>query len=123
MRFLVDECTGPHVARWLQSLDHDVFSVFDDARGLDDVDILRKAYAENWILVTNDKDFGEKVYREGLPHRGVVLLRLDDERAASKIDSLRRLLADYADRLADRFVVVTETRVRFAQTRPTFHPR
>ena len=32
MRFLVDECTGPAVARWLQRLHHDVFSVYDEAR-------------------------------------------------------------------------------------------
>jgi hypothetical protein len=42
-------------------------------------------------------------------------LRLDDERAGIKIDALRRLLADYADQLADHYVVVTETRVRFAR--------
>ena len=33
MRFLVDECTGPAVARWLREQSHDVFSVFEEARG------------------------------------------------------------------------------------------
>lgn len=115
MRFLVDECTGPAVARWLQGQGHEVFSVFEEARGMADEDVIEKAFAENWILVTNDKDFGEKVYRERREHKGVVLVRLDDERAASKIDVLGRLLSAYADQLADRFVVVTETRVRFAR--------
>ena len=115
MRFLVDECTGPKVAQWLRAQGHEVFSVFHDARGLEDVDVIRKAHAENRILVTNDKDFGEKVYRERFPHRGVVLLRLEDERAMCKIEALRRLLSLYSDRLADQFVVVTETRVRFAR--------
>ena len=77
--------------------------------------VIQKAFAEDWILITNDKDFGEKVYRERRPHKGVVLLRLDDERAASKIDTLRRLLERCSDRLAGNFVVVTETRVRFAR--------
>jgi len=80
-----------------------------------DEEIIRKALNENWILVTNDKGFGEKVYRERRQHRGVVLLRLDDERANNKIETMRRLLEGYADQLADRFVTVTETRVRFAQ--------
>ena len=84
MRFLVDECTGPVVAEWLRTQNHEVFSVYDEARGSDDDTVIQKAYAENWILITNDKDFGEKVYRERHPHRGVVFLRLDDERAASK---------------------------------------
>lgn len=115
MRFLVDECTGPAVARWLREQQHKVFSVYEEARGMDDDEIVQKAFVENRILITNDKDFGEKIYRERRPHRGVILLRLNDERAAIKIDVMRRLLAGYADRLADHFVVVTETRVRFAR--------
>lgn len=115
MRFLVDECTGPAVARWLRRQGHEVFSVYEEARGMDDADIIRMAFAGDWILVTNDKGFGEKVYRERRPHRGVVLLRLDDERASSKIETVRRLLDGHAGRLAGQFVTVTETRVRFAR--------
>lgn len=115
MRFLVDECTGPAVAEWLQSQGHEVFSVYDSARGMDDDDIVQKAFEENWILITNDKDFGDQIYRERKPHHGIVLLRLDDERAKVKIHVLAQLLASYADRLPDQFVVATEEKVRFAK--------
>ena len=115
MRFLVDECTGPAVARWLRESGHDVFSVYDEARGLVDDLVIEKAVSENWVLITNDKGFGEKVFRERHPHRGVVLLRLGDERAESKIQVLRGLLDRYADRLPDTFVVVTEHRARFGR--------
>ena len=116
MRFLVDECTGPAVAHWLAQHGHDVFSVYDDAPSISDDEVVRRAYEEARILVTNDKDFGEKVYRERSQHRGVVLLRLDDERSANKIAVLRRLLNAYADQLEDRFVVATERRVRFSRS-------
>ncbi len=115
MRFLVDESTGPAVAAWLRQQGHEVFSVYAEARGMADDDIIHKAFTENWILITNDKDFGEKVYREQRPHKGIVLLRLEDERAVVKIETLKRLLESYADRLAGQFVVVTESRVRFAR--------
>jgi predicted nuclease of predicted toxin-antitoxin system len=75
---------------------------------MDDSDIVRKAFDENWILITNDKDFGEQVYRERKPHHGIVLLRLEDERAKSKIELLKRLLNSHVDRLPEQFVVVTE---------------
>ena len=114
MRFLVDECTGPAVAAWLRELQHEVFSVYEQARGSDDDTIIQKAFIENWLLITNDKDFGEKVFRERRPHRGIVFLRLDDERSGNKIAVLQRLLDTYAEQLADRFVVVTEMQVRFA---------
>lgn len=115
MRFLVDECTGQTVAQWLRAQCHEVFSVYEQARGMGDDDVLAKANSEDWILITNDKDFGEKIYRERRPHRGVVLLRLRDERSASKIDTLRRLLEHHENLLASAFVVVTETHVRFGQ--------
>ncbi len=116
MRFLVDECTGSKVAEWLRDESHEVFSVFNQARGMTDDEVLTKAFTENWILITNDKDFGEMVFRERRKHHGVVFMRLDDERAANKIEVLRRLLEGYAEKLPEEFVVVTETKVRFART-------
>jgi predicted nuclease of predicted toxin-antitoxin system len=113
MRFLVDECTGPAVARWLEAQGHEVFSVYDQARGIDDDEVLARAFEERRILITNDKGFGTRVYRERLPHHGVVLLRLDDERASSKIEVLGKLIGSHAERLSDRFVVVTEKQARF----------
>jgi predicted nuclease of predicted toxin-antitoxin system len=115
MRFLVDENAGPSLAGWLRRQGHEVFSVYEAARGVDDEQILQKAFVEHWIIITSDKDFGEKIYREQWPHRGVVLLRLDDERVANKTAVIQRLLENYSDRLADTFVVVTESRVRFAR--------
>ncbi|MBS3753742.1 MAG: DUF5615 family PIN-like protein [Anaerolineales bacterium] len=112
MRFLVDECTGPSVARWLREQGHDVYSVYDQARGIDDDQVMAKAYQEERILVTNDLDFGEMVYRRKLRHRGIVLLRLDDERTANKIEILSGLLEHYADRLENSFTVATEEDVR-----------
>ncbi|MCP4373541.1 MAG: hypothetical protein GY797_36370 [Deltaproteobacteria bacterium] len=114
MRFIVDECTGHAVARWLRTQGHDVFSVYDEARGLDDDEIIRKAYTDNRILITNDKDFGEKIFRGRHPHKGVILLRLDDERYRNKIAVLQSFLDNYAARIAHQFVVITETKVRFA---------
>lgn len=114
MRFLVDERTGPGVAKWLRDKGHEVFSVFDEARGMADDAILTRALIENSILITNDKDFGEMIFRERREHRGVIFLRLDDERSSNKIGVLSQLLDNYSDRLADQFVTVTETKVRFA---------
>lgn len=117
MRFVVDECTGPAVAAWLQERGHDVFSVYGQARGSDDDVVIQRSADEARVLITNDKDFGEKVYRSGRAHCGVVLLRLNDERPASKIAVMARLLDGFADRLEGSFVVVSERRVRFARAR------
>ena len=50
-------------------------------------------------------------------HHGVILLRLEDERTVIKIETLTQLLRNYPDRLTGQFIVVTESRVRFASKR------
>ncbi len=115
MRFLIDECTGPKVAKWLSSQEYDVFSVFDEERGIDDVTVIEKALHENRILITNDKDFGEKIFREHFKHKGVILLRLKNESSDNKIYVIQKLLEKYSEQLNNQFVVVTEKQVRFAR--------
>lgn len=115
MRFVIDECTGPAVAERLRELGHEVFSIFESARGADDGEILRVAVETRSVLVTNDKDFGELVFGQAQLHCGVVLLRLTDERASSKIAVMEALLEGHASELEGRFAVVSERTVRFAR--------
>ncbi len=115
MRFLVDECTGPAAAHWLGSQGHDVFSAYDQARGASDDALLGLAVREERMVVTNGKDFGEIVFRERRPHRGVILLRLVDERAKNKIAVLSAVLSNTtAATLLNHYVVATETSLRMS---------
>ncbi|MGD2158752.1 MAG: DUF5615 family PIN-like protein [Anaerolineales bacterium] len=115
MRFLVDECAGPIVARWLREQGDDVFSVYEQARGMTEDAIVEKANIEERILITNDKDFGEKIYRERKSHKGVILLRLDDERASNEIEITERLLKNYSEKLRGNFIVAAEQKVRIVR--------
>jgi predicted nuclease of predicted toxin-antitoxin system len=112
---LVDESAGQSLASWLVDQGHEVYSVFDQARGERDEVLINKANEENWILVTSDKDFGELVYRQRRPHKGVILFRLDDFRLENRINVISRLIDQYGDRIEDNFVVVEEKRVRFGK--------
>jgi predicted nuclease of predicted toxin-antitoxin system len=117
VKFIVDENLGSRVARWLKEHQHDVISIYEEFRGLDDDEILRKSVEENRILITNDKDFGEMIFRKGKLHCGVIFLRLEDERSVNVIKILDQLLKVYADQISDNFIVVTETSVRIVQLR------
>jgi predicted nuclease of predicted toxin-antitoxin system len=114
MGFLVDECTGPAVAAWLVQQGHEVYSVYDQSPGATDDELLALAYRDDWIVITNDRDFGELIFREGRLHHGVVFLRLDDERPTNKIRVLGALITGHVTQLPNHFVVVTESQVRFA---------
>ena len=78
----------------------------------DDASILQFAVAEQRIVITNDKDFGEMIYRKDLPHCGVVLLRLLDTSAGAKTRVALSVIDRYGERLSDAFCVATEQKSR-----------
>lgn len=92
MRFITDENLGIQIPQYLKGLGYDVISVIEVALSRPDVDILSIVNKENRILLTTDKDFGELVFKEGLIHSGVILLRLKDESVGNKKKVLLREL-------------------------------
>jgi predicted nuclease of predicted toxin-antitoxin system len=112
LRFLVDESTGAAVVEYLRACGYDVLAVAEIMFQADDPDILTRAVQEQRILLTNDKDFGDLVFRSGRAHYGVVLLRLRDEHPDNRIRVLLNLLESHADRLEHHFTVATERGVR-----------
>ncbi len=112
MRFLVDESTGQSVVEFLRGLGHDVVAVADSMPQAIEPDILAAAAADARVIVTNDKDFGELVFRLGIAHRGVVLLRLRHDSADNKKRVLQSVLNRLGEQIVGRFVIATETHVR-----------
>ncbi|MCS7191037.1 MAG: DUF5615 family PIN-like protein [Fimbriimonadales bacterium] len=117
MRFLVDECAGPSVARWLREQGYDVVSIYEQARGADDDFVLTLASKEERIIITSDKEFGTRAVRDRQKHSGIILLRLQNERVANKIQVLSEVLREYADLLQGNLVVASENRVRIVRLR------
>ncbi len=46
------------------------------------------------------------------PHKGIILLRLEDERPENKIAVLKRVLEYYSDSLTNNFTIATEKTIR-----------
>lgn len=95
MKWLVDECTGPTVGRWLREQGYDVYSVGEQSPGWTDKEVLTHALRENRVILSNDKDFGELVFKNHFSHCGIVLMRLDDERIDNKISVQKRFFANF----------------------------
>lgn len=113
MKFLVYESTGVNVVATFRRLGQDAVLVseimpFDTG----DDEILSRAVAENRILVTNDKDFGEMVYRTRRAHKGVLLFRLHDESAKNRARVATTVVSDLGTRLQNAFTVASEQAVR-----------
>ena len=73
MRFLLDESAEARIAGFLTDRGHDATRVGRDyPAGLPDEAVLAIVQSEQRIVITNDKDFGELVFRERHPHAGVI---------------------------------------------------
>jgi predicted nuclease of predicted toxin-antitoxin system len=112
VKVLVDVSAGQAVAAAIRQLGHDVEFVRDRDPKMPDVDILAWAVAEQRLVVTQDKDFGELVYHSGLPHAGVVLLRLDAARTALKVRVVTEIFTLHEAALPGRFTVYQNGRLR-----------
>jgi hypothetical protein len=96
----------------LKSEKHEVFSVFEQWRGVSDDEIIEKCQNEDYILITSDKDFGEMVFRNQKVHNGIILLRCEPNIFKKRIEVLNKLIQNYSDSLQNNFVVVTNDKVR-----------
>ncbi len=114
MKFLVDESVEFPVVIFLRENKFDTVAVAEGYSGLKDANVLALAVTEKRIVITNDKDFGELIFKYKLPHKGVVLIRAAEENSKSKMAILKSLLEKYARKLPNKFVVVTDKKVRFA---------
>lgn len=113
MRFVVDECTGPAVAVWLVEQGHDLYAVSLSSPGWKDTDVLAKAVTGQRIVITNERDFGELIFKNRLPHEGAIYVRLNNETSRNKIAVLSRLSATENTIIDhDTFFTVTEDSVR-----------
>ncbi len=117
MKFLANENVEAPVVEALRTAGHDVACVGQVAPGAEDEEVLRLANTESRFVLTNDKDFGELVYREGKVSRGIVLMRLEAEDGLDKAAHVTRILAAIEQRLPGHFAVLREGRVRLRPLR------
>jgi predicted nuclease of predicted toxin-antitoxin system len=117
MKFLLDADVEYRLATHLRSLGHDVKTIARDyPSALADQAVLAIAVREKRILLTNDRDYGALIFRQQLPHRGIIYFRLKNSKdIAMKLRWLDTVLHVHQDDLHE-FLVVTPKGVRIRKT-------
>jgi predicted nuclease of predicted toxin-antitoxin system len=113
MRLLIDYCVSRPTIDALTAAGHDILWVGNWDQDADDSVILARAAAEDRVVVTCDKDFGTLVFRDGLPHRGMV--RMEQLSIEDQAELALRLLSVYEEELRTHAVITAGanfTRVR-----------
>jgi predicted nuclease of predicted toxin-antitoxin system len=114
--FADESVEGPVVDR-LRLDAHEVVYVAELTPSVVDDEVLQQANARGSVLVTGDKDFGELVFRQGLVHSGVVLLRLAGLANATKAEIVADVCRRHAAELIGAFTVITPGQVRIRRKR------
>ena len=117
MRFVANENVTRTVITTLRAQGHDVLAIKESFVGAKGEDILARAQAEQRIVLTHDKDFGELAFRIGLSAEcGVILLRLA---GANNDADNQRVLEAIASRTdwAGHFSVISDDRIRMRRLR------
>lgn len=113
MKFLLDANAEYRLATYLLSLGHDVKTIAHDyPSALADQEVLSIAVKEKRVLITNDRDYGELIFRQQLSHSGIIYFRLKNSKDISgKLHWLQTVLQTHKDNLHE-YLVVTPNGVK-----------
>lgn len=112
VRWLADECVDAQLVVQLRLARHDVIYMAEVAPQEGDARVLARANQDQRLLLTDDKDFGDLVFRQVRPVPGIVLLRIDPKRRLLKSQRLSAAIEKFGEELFGRYTVIEEGRFR-----------
>lgn len=112
MRLLADEGVEQYLVAALRSLGHEVEYVAECAPGMLDEDVLSMDRVGGAVLITNDKDFGELVFKQRAANAGVMLLRLAGVPREEKIALVMQAVVRHGGELLGAFSVISRAALR-----------
>lgn len=74
MKIVADESVDYRIILELRKNGYNVLAIEDSNKGSEDEMVLEISLKENSLLMTEDKDFGELVFRLNKAHIGIVLI-------------------------------------------------
>lgn len=112
MKIVTDESVERQIVLALRLAGHEVIDIKETDPGIEDAEVLSLAARTASILITNDKDFGELMFRDRSFSKGVVLLRFDNLDLTERAELLGHVLDEKASELHGSFTVITPAGVR-----------
>jgi len=115
VRFLADESRDFAVVRALRAAGHDVGAIAEQRPGITDVAVMSQAEAEQRVVITEDKDFGQLVFSGGRGVTGCLFLRYPAAARRSIAPEIVQVVGAIASRIPGSFVTVEPGRVRITR--------
>lgn len=110
---VADESVDFRVVLQLREIGITVYSIAEELPSITDNSVLSVAYEKKALLITEDKDFGELVFRLQLPHSGILLIRIEE--ADYKIFSVAATIKEYYNEMINKFSVINNNKLRIKE--------
>ena len=117
LKFVADESVAKRIVLAMREK-YEVFYIEEVMKGVNDDIVLQNAEVQKRILVTEDKDFGELVYKWQMVHSGIVLYRLHGLPIEEKISLILSAIEKYGVELLNSITVITPQNIRISKQKP-----
>lgn len=112
-QIVADESVDFRIIKELRKLGVKVLSVLEEMPSIEDKDVLDMAVKNDAILLTEDKDFGELIFRFRFPHRGILLIRSGNNK--NTISMVANAIVNHSQELYGKFSVIDDNRLRIKE--------
>jgi predicted nuclease of predicted toxin-antitoxin system len=109
---LADENIAAPIVAALREHEWDIFYIMENCPGATDDEVLALVRSEHRIVIREDKDFGELVFRLKRDVPGIVLLRLPEPTWEQRWPRIRDALAVRVAKLRGKYTVIEQERIR-----------
>lgn len=113
IKFLVDESVEYGIVLFLRDSGFDIISISEENPSILDTEVLKLAYKQKRVLITNDKGFSKLVFKEKQKSHGVILIRLPYDTTPEKILRLDTIIKSKDKDLTKLFTIITEKQTRY----------
>ena len=116
MVLIADESVDYRIITFLRQRSFKVIAIIDDNASIADSEVLNISNNENALLITEDKDFGDLVFRMNFKHSGILLLRFFSTPVENKNQKVFETIHSYYDNLKNNFSTLSDKRLRIRKT-------
>ena len=110
---VADESVDFRIITELRKIGLDIYSIAEANPSIKDHLVLKIAYERGALLLTEDKDFGELVFRLQLKHNVVLLIRIN--KIPESILLVSVAISRYYDEMIGKFSVVNDKKLRIKE--------
>ena len=109
---IADENLDARIIKELRNNEIEVFSIAEELGGIADIEIIELAKKTDFIILTEDKDFGEWVFSHGIRDISVVFLRYHVKDVGEMIGATVKIIIEKGDDLKGFFTTITPKKIR-----------